>query len=379
MSTSKTASTAKAAGGRAIVRRDAVSASAGTTAELAFAEVVNLIRASRQRATYAVNTEVIALYWHIGQYLHHKIEADGWAKGTVVQLAAYIAQREPGKRGFSSQNLWRMRQFFEAYPAASTLSPLLRDLPWSAHLHILSRAKRAEEREFYLRMATQHRWQVREVARQIDGGLFERAVLNPPKLSTALREMQPQAEQHFKDAYLLEFLALPDLHSELDLHRSLLQHLGRFLTELGRDFCYIGSEYPIQVGGQDFALDLLFFHRGLNCLVAIELKVIAFEPEHLGKLNFYLEALDRDVRKPHENPAIGVLLCASKDSEVVEYALSRTLSPALVAQYQTQLPDKQMLAAKLHEFYALNAPVVKAKTALAAVAPATRKMKRRPA
>ena len=126
-----------------------------------------------------------------------------------------------------------------------------------------------------------------------------------------------QADQHFKDAYLLEFLALPDLHSELDLHRSLLQHLSRFLTELGRDFCYIGSEYPVQVGDQDFALDLLFFHRGLNCLVAIELKVTAFEPEHMGKLNFYLEALDRDVRKSHENPAIGMLLCASKDNEVV--------------------------------------------------------------
>ena len=337
------------------MKKAMVAKTADLPVKAAFSEVVSLIRAARQRAAQVVNTEVIDLYWRIGQYLHHKIEADGWAKGTVVQSATYIAQREPGKRGFSSQNLWRMRQFFQAYPGASKLSPLLRDLPWSAHLHILSRAKRAEEREFYLRMATQHRWQVREVARQIDGGLFERAVLNPPKLSTALREMQPQAEQHFKDAYLLEFLALPDLHSEADLHRSLLLNLGRFLTELGRDFCYIGSEYPVQVGGQDFALDLLFFHRGLNCLVAIELKVTAFAPEHLGKLNFYLEALDRDARKSHENPAIGLLLCASKDSEVVEYALSRTLSPALVAQYQTQLPDKRLLAAKLHEFYALNA------------------------
>jgi predicted nuclease of restriction endonuclease-like (RecB) superfamily len=223
-------------------------------------------------------------------------------------------------------------------------------------------------------MATQHRWQVREVARQIDGGLFERAVLNPPNVSTALRDMQPQAEQHFRDAYLLDFLALPDTHSEADLHRSLLQNLGRFLTELGRDFCYIGSEHPVQVGGHDYALDLLFFHRGLNCLVAIELKVTAFEPEHLGKLNFYLEALDRDMRKPHENPSIGVLLCASKDSEVVEYALSRTLSPALVAQYQTQLPDKQLLAAKLHEFYALNAP---AERSAAPAAPAGVKTTRR--
>jgi predicted nuclease of restriction endonuclease-like (RecB) superfamily len=322
--------------------------------EPAFAEVVKLIHASRQQALRAVNTELIDLYWHIGAYLHHKIEADGWAKGVVVQLAAYIAQREPGVRGFSPQNLWRMRQFFQTYQDDAKLSPLLRVLPWSSHLHILSRAKRSEEREFYLRMATQNRWPVREVARQIDSALFERTVLTPAKLSTALRELHPQAEAFFKDVYQLEFLGLPVGHSEHDLHRSLLQHLGRFLTELGRDFCYIGTEYPVQVGNQDFALDLLFFHRGLNCLVAIELKVTAFAPEHLGKLNFYLEALDRDHRKPHENPAIGLLLCASKDSEVVEYALSRTLSPALVAEYQTQLPDKHLLAAKLHEFYALN-------------------------
>lgn len=149
-----------------------------------------------------------------------------------------------------------------------------------------------------------------EVARQIDTGLFERAVLNPPKLSTALRDMQPQADQHFRDAYQSSVPASPDPHSEADLHRGLLQNLGRFLTELGRDFCYIGSEYPVQVGGQDFALDLLFFHRGRNCLVAVELKVDRFEPEHLGKLNFYLEALDRDVRKLHENPAIGARHCA---------------------------------------------------------------------
>lgn len=202
-------------------------------------------------------------------------------------------------------------------------------------------------------MATRNGWQVREVARQIDGALFERAVLNPPKLSTALRELHPSAGEVFKDAYFFEFLGLSEPHSESDLHRGLVRNLGRFLTELGRDFCFVGSEYPLQVGGKDFALDLLFFHRGLNCLVAIELKVGEFQPEHLGKLEFYLEALDRDIKKPHEHPSIGVLLCATKDSEVVEYSLSRSLSPALIAEYQTQLPDKQLLQSKLHEFYAL--------------------------
>lgn len=325
--------------------------------ETAFGEVVGLIRAARQRAAQLVNTEVTDLYWRIGRYLHHKIEADGWAKGTVVQLAAYIAQHEPGKRGFSAQNLWRMRQFFEAYPSATRLSPRVRVLPWTHNLIILAQTKRADERKFYLRMATQQRWGKRELERQIRLAAFETAVLTHPKLSPVVREMHGDvAADYFKDAYSLEFLGLPPDHTEADLHRGLLGQLRAFLIELGRDFCFVGSEFPVQVGGRDFALDLLFFHRGLNCLVAIELKVDRFEPEHLGKLSFYLEALDRDVRKSHENPAIGLLLCASKDSEVVEYALSRTLSPALIAEYQTQLPDKKLLAAKLHEFYALNVP-----------------------
>jgi hypothetical protein len=169
-----------------------------------------------------------------------------------------------------------------------------------------------------------------------------------------LRELHPEAEKVFRDAYLLEFLDIPEGHRESDLHTSLLSNLQHFLIELGRDFCFVGSKVPLQVGTRDFALDLLFFHRGLNCLVAIELKIGEFQPEHIGKLDFYLEALDRDVRKPHERPAIGVLLCASKDAEVVEYALSRSLSPALVAEYQTRLPDKKLLQAKLHEFYALS-------------------------
>ena len=166
--------------------------------------------------------------------------------------------------------------------------------------------------------------------------------------------MHPEAANIFKDSYLVEFLELPQHHLEADLHSGLLLRLKDFLIELGRDFCFVGSQYPVQVGGRDFALDLLFFHRGLNSLVAIELKVGRFEPEYLGKLNFYLEALDREVKKPHENPAIGVLLCASKDDEVVEYALSRSTSPALIAEYQTQLPDKALLRAKLHEFYLQN-------------------------
>ena len=189
--------------------------------------------------------------------------------------------------------------------------------------------------------------------RQLAEALFERTVLSPAKLSPVVRELHPDAAEVFKDSYLVEFLDLPRDHSEADLQRGLVEKLKQFLIELGRDFCFVGSQYPLQVGGRDFALDLLFFNRALNCLVAFELKIDEFQPEHLGKLEFYLEALDRDVRKPHERPSIGVLLCATKDHEVVEYALSRAMSPALVAEYQTRLPDKKLLQAKLHEFYEL--------------------------
>ena len=323
----------------------------------AFLEISALIQQVRQHALRAVNRELVGLYWDVGRYISDKIATAEWGEGVVERLVGHLARTQPGLRGFSAQNLWRMRQFFETYRDDLALSALVRELPWTHNLIILGQAKRTEERGFYLRLAAEQRWSSRELERQFRLAAFEQAVLHPPKLSAALREMHGRAaEEVFKDAYAVEFLALAPAHSERDLHRALLQQLQKFLIELGRDFCFVGSEFPLQVGGRDFALDLLFFHRGLNCLVAIELKVDRFEPEHLGKLNFYLEALDRDVRKPHENPAIGVLLGASKDEEVVEYALSRTISPALVAQYRTQLPDKELLAAKLHEFYALSAP-----------------------
>ena len=319
-----------------------------------FSEITRLIESARQRAYQAVNTALIELYWQVGAYLSGKIKAAEWGAGVVEQLAQHIATTQPGLRGFSAKNIWRMRQFFEAYRDSPILSALLRELPWTHNLIILSRSKRLEEREFYLKRAAQEKWSSRELERQFDAALFERVVLGPAKVSPLVREIHPDAASVFKDSYLVEFLDLPANHLESDLQRGLLVQLRQFLLELGRDFCFVGSEFPLQVGGQDFALDLLFFHRGLNCLVAIELKTTRFSPEHLGQLNFYLEALDRDHQKPHENPAIGLLLCASKDDEVVEYALSRSLSPALVAQYQTQLPDKKLLQTKLHEFYLAN-------------------------
>lgn len=319
-----------------------------------FAEVVHLITAARQHAYQAVNTTLIELYWQVGAYISNKIKAAEWGDGVVDALAKHLAITQPNLKGFTRRNLFRMRQFYEAYQDDKIVAPLVRQLPWTHNLTILSRSKVSEEREFYLRMSVQEGWSSRDLERQFNTALFERTVLQPPKVSAVLTQLHPEALNVFKDSYIVDFLSLPEQHSEADLHQGLLAKLKHFLLELGRDFCFVGSEYPVQVGKQDFALDLLFFHRGLNALVAIELKVDKFQPEHLGKLNFYLEALDRDHKKPHENPAIGVLLCASKDDEVVEYALSRSLSPAMIAEYQTQLPDKKLLQAKLHEFYLLN-------------------------
>ena len=325
-------------------------------AAVAFHEVTNLIEVARQKAFQAINTALIDLYWHVGETISRKIKNAEWGDGVVDQLAAYIAQTQPGLRGFTRRNLFRMRQFYEAYRDDENLSPLVRQLSWTHNLIILSQSKHPEEREFYLRQSIQENWGKRELERQFKTALFERTVLSPPKVSPLVTQTYPTGMNIFKDAYMVDFLGLPDGHTEADLHRGLVSQLKNFLIELGRDFCFVGAEYPLQVGGRDFALDLLLFHRGLNCLVAIELKVGRFEPEYLGKLAFYLEALDRDVRKSHEHPAIGVLLCASKDDEVVEYSLSRTLSQALIAEYQTQLPDKKLLREKLHEFYLQNAP-----------------------
>ncbi len=328
-------------------------AAAKAPVEAAFDEVFRLIEAARSRAFAAANTELVKLYWQIGEYISQRVASDGWGQGTVEALARYIQARSPGVTGYSARNLWRMSQFYETYWNQPKLSPLVTELDWTKNLLILSRCKREEEREFYLRICHRENWGKRELERQLAGALFERVVLSPAKLSPAVTEIHPDAADMFKDSYLLEFLQLPAAHSEADLHRGLVEQLKQFLIELGRDFCYVGSEYPLQVGGRDFAIDLVFFNRALNCLVAIELKIDEFQPEHLGKLEFYLEALDRDVRKPHEGPSIGVLLCATRDREVVEYALSRALSPALVAEYQTRLPDKRLLEAKLHEFYTL--------------------------
>ena len=227
----------------------------------------------------------------------------------------------------------------------------MREISWSHNLAIFSRCKTVEEREFYLKLAKQENYSFRELERQISASLFERTMIGNSNISTTLRESNHDLSNTFKDSYVFEFLNLPEPHSESELQRGLVRQMKNFILELGKDFLFIGEEYRLQVGNSDFYIDLLLYHRGLQCLVAFELKADKFKPDHLGQLNFYLEALDRDVKKQNENPSIGVLLCKDKDSEVVEYALSRSLSPTMVSEYKTQLPDKKILQQKLQELF----------------------------
>jgi predicted nuclease of restriction endonuclease-like (RecB) superfamily len=316
-----------------------------------FTDIIQLIKQSRTNAIRAVNAELINLYWNIGEYISNKIEQSEWGDAVVTELARYIQTNEPEIKGFSDKNLWRMKQFYETYKEFPKLSPVVREISWTNNTLIFSRCKTIEEKEFYLKLVKQENYSKRELDRQISASLFERTLIGNTKLSTAVRENNNDLANTFKDSYVFEFLNLPEPHSERDLRSGLVRQMKNFILELGKEFLFIGEEYKLQVGNSDFFIDLLFYHRGLQCLVAFELKADKFKPGHLGQLNFYLEALDRDVRKANENPSIGVLLCKDKDSEVVEYALSRSLSPAMVSEYKMQLPDKKLLQQKLHELF----------------------------
>ena len=319
-----------------------------------FSEVVRMIHEARFNAIKGVNAELVKLYWNIGEYISKKLETAEWGDAVVDQLADYIQSKYPEYKGFTRRGLYRMRQFNETYRQKQFVSAVLTQISWTNHLLILSKTKTKEEREFYLVLSVKERHSSRELERQIDSGYYERAMTSKEKVSPLLTQIQRDTDSVFQDTYVLDFLNLPESHSESDLQKSITANLKNFILEFGKDFAFIGQEYRLQIGKNDYFIDLLFFHRGLRCLVMIELKIDDFKPEYLGKLNFYLESLDRDVRKPDENPSVGIILCKSKDDEVVEYALSRNLSPALVAEYKTKLIPKKVLQKKLHEYYLLG-------------------------
>lgn len=306
-----------------------------------FQKIVSIIENAKIRAIKAVNTELIEMYWQIGKYISEKSKNDGWGKGVVKEFSDFLQKTYPSANGFSPQNIWRMKQFYETYCKNEKLSPLVRELSWSNNLLILSGCKTDEAREFYLRLSIANNYGKRELERQIDSALFERTMISSAN-NKSLIERNPSVGV-LRDSYVLEFLSIPDDYKEKDLRKAILSNLKQFILEFGKDFTFMGEEYKVQVGNTDFFIDLLFYNRALSCLVAIELKVGKFKPEHLGQLNFYLEALDRDVRKENENPSVGLILCASKDDAVVEYALSRSLSPTIVHKTMEFLQDNDVI------------------------------------
>ena len=323
--------------------------------EISFASnLIKIIEDSRNNALKKVNEELIRMYWNVGEYLSIASESTAFGDAFIDSIAKQIQDAFPGIKGFNRRGLYRMKQFYETYTEDEFVSAMLTQISWTNHLAIMSKAKTVEERHFYIMLCVKESYSSRELERQINSGYYERYMLSKEKLLP--EPIKGLKENPFLDSYVIEFLDLPKNFKESDLRKGLIQNMKDFILEVGKDFTFIDEEYRVQVGGEDFRIDLLFFHRGLQCLVAFELKIGKFKPEYISKMDFYLEALDRQKKKENENPSVGMILCASKDDEVVEYAMSRTLSPMMVAEYKLQLPDKTVLQKKLQEL--VNMPLM---------------------
>lgn len=318
------------------------------------AGLIHIIEESRQNALKKVNEELIKMYWKVGEFLSKETEHASYGDAYIDEISREIQETFPGIKGFNRRGLYRMKKFYETYKDNEIVTPLVSQISWTNHLLIMSGCKTDEEREFYIRLCIKENYSKRQLERQLDSGYYERYMLSKETLLP--ESVKKLGENPFLDSYVMEFLDLPNEFHENDLRKALIRNMKDFILELGKDFTFIDEEYKVQVGGDDFRIDLLFYHRGLQCLVAIELKIGKFKPEYISKLDFYLEALDRQVKKENENPSVGLLLCAAKNDEVVEYAMSRTMSPMLVSQYQLQLPDKAVLEKKLQQL--VNIPQI---------------------
>lgn len=350
--------------------------------EQQFEEIRGIITMHREKALRDVNEESLQMSWRVGKIVSDKLKANEWGSKVVAQLSEYLRIKDPTLKGYSRRNIYNMVMFYDEYSsdafvntvqdlalpdfvqkqtaqmnnnaivqtASAQLPRILCLTTFSNHLEILNRCKSVEQRIFYILYAYRERLKNKELQRCIVNDTFGSLMGNKKNFSAGLKQMYPQSPSLIKDRAFVDFLCLPEKHNERQLHKGLLDHMKQFVLELGKDFLYVDSEYPLQVGCSTFKVDLLFYHRGLQCLVAIELKAKKFKPEYIGQLEFYLEALDRDVKRSNENPSIGILLCQSADQSVVEYAMSRSLSPTMVAEYHRQLIPKEVIQKSLEEF-----------------------------
>lgn len=306
-------------------------------------EIKQRIRAAQYAALRAVNLELLSLYWDIGRLISIRQEGETWGRSVVETLAKDLRAEFPGIGGFSAANLWRIRQFYEVYADDIKLAPLVREISWTKNLVILERCKESTEREFYLRQTKQFGWTKNVLIHQIENRTYQKTLLNQTSFDTALPEhIRNQAKLAVKDEYTFDFLELADEHSERQLEQAILAKIEPFLLEMGGMFSFVGSQYRLEVNGKEYFIDLLLFHRRLRSLVAVDLKIGEFQPEHIGKMQFYLAVLDDTTRLEGENPAIGILICKSKDRTIVEYALKDSSKPIGVATYRivSLVPDE---------------------------------------
>jgi len=361
-----------------------------------FDEIVDIILSHRSRASRAVNNELLMTAWQVGGYVSAKLKSEEWGSKIVTQLSEYIRSRRPDIKGYSRQNIYNMVMFYEEYSSPEFAQTVIRflnpkfvqsksaqlmidsvdtsksivqeesgqivqtmsgQLPkilemttLSNHQEILSRCKGQEERMFYILYANREHLTYRELKRCISNQTFSTLLGSKKSMSKGMIEAYPTAPAMFKDTLFVDFLNLPRKHSEKKLKDSLLEHMKQFILELGKDFIFMDQEYRLEVGSSTFKADLLFFHRGIQALVAVELKKSKFEPRDLGQLEFYLEALDSDVKRSNENPSVGIILCTESDRVVVEYAMNRSMSPTMIAEYKRILIPQERMQAQLNEF-----------------------------
>lgn len=367
--------------------------------EQQFGEVIDIILRHKSRASKAVNEELLLTAWHVGGYVSAKLKSEEWGSKVVTQLSEYIRSQRPDIKGYSRRSIYNMVMFYEAYSTTSFLTtvedflssefvqpttaqieasnfepssnhaitvqpktaqivqPKIGQMPkilelttLTNHIEILCRCKNNEERMFYILYANKEHLVKRELQRCISNQTFSALLGSKDNMSKGLLETYPNAPIMFKDILFVDFLDLPKKHSESRLRNGLLEHMKQFILELGKDFIFMDQEYRLKIGASTFKADLLFFHRGLQALVAVELKKTKFHPRDLGQLEFYLEALDRDVKRSNENPSIGIILCPEADRVVVEYAMSRSMSPTMIAEYKRILIPQERMQEKLNEF-----------------------------
>lgn len=365
--------------------------------EQQFGEVIDIILRHKSRASKVVNEELLLTAWHVGGYVSAKLKSEEWGSKIVTQLSEYIQSKRPDIKGFGRSSIYNMVLFYEEYSTAAfaatvekylnsefvqprigqieasrsiqeasvivqpktaqIVQPEIGQMPkilelttLTNHIEILCRCKSNEERMFYILYANKEHLVKRELQRCISNQTFTALLGNKDNLSKGLIETYPNAPVMFKDTLFVDFLDLPKKHSEARLRNDLIEHMKQFILELGKDFIFMDQEYRLNIGASTFKADLLFFHRGLQALVAVELKKTKFHPRDLGQLEFYLEALDRDMKRSNENPSIGIILCPEADRVVVEYAMSRSMSPTMIAEYKRILIPQERMQEKLNEF-----------------------------